>query len=282
MQTVEPQPVRAPRSGLALLNAAPSITDADLHWLDGIRWSPEIRAGASAIGIECGSNGERTPPSQLGMVEFVPFLVWAAEKCSTKGGGVRDWFGRARRALEAQQSFLVAGEFWNGTLGEELSNANLAASTATTVTSSAQTAQDGLAAIDSALTRRLLNRPGMIHCRPEMVTLWAEWLRFESGTVLSPGGHLIVADAGYTGDGPRSVPEGAVNAADGTSQWVYGTDLVYVRLGKVETLPSDTDTIAEGVDRLVNNQTVWAERMAAIQWDEHAHLAAEISEPALT
>lgn len=288
MQTVEAQPVRAPRTGLALLIAAPTIDDPALRWIDGFRWQPELASGASAVGIECGGGtADRAgdEPAQLGTEEFDPFLVWAAERCSTKGRAGRDWLGRARRSLEAQQSYLAAAELWDGTVGEASGNANLASSDATTLSVSAVPVTVGLTWLDGALSRALRNRPGMVHVRPEVVPMLVNesLVRWDNGGWYTPMGHTVVADAGYSGDGPRSEPGGARADADGASQWMYATDLVSVRLGPVETMPASTSdgALAQAVERTTNDLTVWAQRPVGFQWDRHAHFAVEVAQGAL-
>lgn len=284
-ERVDALPIRAPRSGLALLVAAPAITGGDDRWLDGFTWQPELTAAGSTSGVSaCGTIDERDPGDQPDPEVFDPFLVWVAEKCSTKGWRTRDWAGRARRALEAEQSFLAAAELW-GASASAGDNPSLTAYGAETLTTSAVPAAVALTWIDSALTRRLRNRTGMVHARPELVDVWmaADLLRFDQGGYFTPLGHLVVADAGYTGDGPRTTADGDPVAADGSSQWVVGTDLIAYRLGTVEVLPASLEEpgIGEGVDRTRNDLTVWAQRPVGFQWDRHAHLAAEVDQGAL-
>ncbi len=282
---VDAQAVRAPRSGLALLVAAPTIDSPDDRWIDSFTWQPEVADGASSSGIVCAGTAAREPGDQPAAEVFDPWLVWVGERCSTKGWRARDWAGRARRALEAQQSALVAAEFWSGTIGVSAGNAHLAASTAEVLSVAAVSSAVALTWLDAALTRRLANRQGMIHARPELVALWMneQPVRFDGNTVLSPLGHLVVADAGYTGDGPRPTSEGALQAADSTSQWAYATDIPSFRLSAAEVLPASLTEpgIGQGVDRELNNLTVWAQRIVGIQWDRHAHLACEVAQGAL-
>lgn len=279
--TVDAQAPRPSRSGLVFLIAAPVINSADDRWIDGFQWQPEIPVGASSIGIAActGSNTERTPPTdQPGAQAFDPFIVWASERCSTKGRGVRDWMGRVRRALAAQESFLAAAEFWNGTIGNASGNKSLTSDTATEIHNAAVTPLEALERLDSALARTLRNRAGMIHMRPEVaVALVAgDALRYDAGSLYTPNANLVVADAGYSGKKYRANPGDAPGDVT-TSQWMYGTDVVSVRLGQVETLPKtlDATVLAETVERDTNDMTVWAQRPIGIQWDYAAHLAIE-------
>lgn len=283
MERVDAQAVKAPRSGTTLLIAAPSIDDPSLRWTGGFKWVPEIRDGSSAIGVDVdGGNANRTPPANPDVETFEPFLVWAADKTSTKDK-TRDRLGKVRRALEAQQSALIAGEFWDGTIGNDVGNQSLASADAEILTVGGVPAGVALTYLDGALTRRLLNRQGMIHARPEMVTVWhaGNLLRYDAGSVFSPMGHLIVADAGYTGDGPRATSGDDPVPADGSSQWCYGTDVIALRLGKPETMPASNADDPDAVDRDTDDQVVWAQRLVGIQWDHDAHIAVECSQGAL-
>lgn len=278
-ERVEAQAVRAPRSGLTLLIAAPIVDDPSARWLDGFRWQPEVRAGSSAIGVACaGSNASRSPAGQPGVEQFDPFLVWAAEKCSTKER-VRDFPARARRALESEQSYLVAAELWDGTIGHDDGNKSLTHQSADTITSGAVPASVALTYVDSALARRLRNRQGMVHARPEMVDVWEalQLLHRDAGAVLTPLGNVVVADAGYSGSGPRANAGADPVDADTESQWVYGTDVMSIRLGPVDVRGDDPS----GVNRDTNDRTVWAQRLVGIQWDHHAHIAVEVEQGAL-
>ena len=73
----------------------------------------------------------------------------------------------------------------------------------------------------------------MIHCTPQVLThLVDRGSVIKEGNVwVTPMGHIVVADAGYSGDGPDA------DAADSTSQWMYGTSLLSVILGPVEIIP---------------------------------------------
>lgn len=279
---VDAQPVRAPRTGLALLVAAPPITSPDQRWIGGrFEWEPEGATGGQTSGLVCGANTGREADASPGIRGTTPWLVWAGETCSTKGWRTRDWVGRARRALEAQQSHLIAAEFWDGAIDD--TNGHLASERAETLTTEPVALSVALTFVDAALTRRLRNRTGMVHMRPELVPIAVagDLIRFDAGAWYTPLGHLVVADSGYSGDGPRPDTGDPRVAADAESQWVVGTDLVAVRLGDVEVLPGAVDD-GTGVDRSVNNVFVWAQRPAAVQWDHHAHVAAEVAQGALT
>lgn len=281
-ERVDAVTARAPRSGLTLLAAAPTIDDPELRWIDGFKWAPELTTAGSAIGLECGGTDDRDPSDQPAIQEFpAPYLVWAADKCNTKGWQTRDPFGRARRALEAEQSFLVDRELWNAAAaGVAAGNAHLAASTADLLTTSGVSVGVGITWIDSALTRALRNRQGMVHMRPEIQTIAAanELIWRDGLSWFTPNGHIVVADAGATGDGPRSTALGAVRAANGSRQYIYGTDVISTRLGPVETLPSSDGLVSEGIDRETNTLTVFAQRPAAVQWDRLAHIAVELAQ----
>lgn len=279
---VDGQPQRAPRPGVSssLLAVAPTIDDPELRWLDGITWEPEGCTVADSAVVECLGNTSQLTPDAAGDVEAAnPIYLWASDTCSALQYQSRDWIGRATRALDAAESFLLARELWTGTKvqAEGWDNQFLTSGDSTIYASGFPLAVDlAMSAMDGELTTCLRNRQGMIHVRPHMLPyLIAADLVWMSGTTwLSPNGHLIVADAGYTG----SQPVGE-DAPEVTDQWIYGTDMIYTRLGPVQTLPRAVtdENLVEVMDRDTNDITVWAGRFATWQWDHCCHIAVQVT-----
>lgn len=275
---IEATPLKAPRSGL--LFSVPAAANADFEWTEGYSWSPEGVGKAETSGLVCGvvvdarETHDRTPPR-----EHVPFLLWTDETCSTTGLRSRDWQGRARRSLEAEQSYLLAAELWDGAAGGPLGNDYLTnVVTAQILTAGPVPILVGFQYVDGAVTRRLRNRQGLVHMRPEIiVSLHKDYaIEHVGDQYLTPNGNIVVADAGYSGNGPGA-------AADGSSQWIFGTDMLGTRLGPIDVYPASMDPadLAPHVIRGTNDLTVWAQRPAAYQWDVAAHFAAEVSQGAL-
>lgn len=262
-------PAQPPRYGL--VPAAPTVEDGDLRWTGGLIFDPEQCGVGGAVAMECaGSVGTAIDPARSpANVEADPFAVWAGDECSTIGFAARDWEGRARRQLLATESFQVASELWTGTLRDSagLVNRALVDADSDTVTDGPTSVTGAIACLEYALGRALQGRRGMIHVTTQLLT-YMQALRLvevAGGLVTTALGTVVVADAGYDGSGPGGDPAGA-------SQWAYATSMLQLRLGPVEVIGDEVSQI----DRSVNTRSVVAVRPVAVQWDECAHIAAEV------
>lgn len=263
-------PAQPPRYGLIV--AAPVVDDPTWRWGEGFTFDPESCAPGGVIDItRCGSFGDPLDPQRgPANVNGDAFVVWGGDECSSFGYEARDWQGRARRALEGSQSFSLAHELWTGELRDSvgLANAALTDATSDTITSAASDVVDALACLDQALATALRGRRGMVHMTVQAFTqLAARQALVRDGAMwTTPIGSVVIADAGYTGSGP-----GDIEAAG--SQWLYGTSMLSLRLGPVETQGGPN---AVGVDVSNNRVQVWAFRPVAFVWDECAHVAAQL------
>lgn len=289
------QAVEAPRSRVprySLLIAAPTITDG-ARWEAGVQFAPEGCGEAGRVPVDCiGSTEQLVAPENPDWVTADAFAVWGVDQCSTFGLRARDYAGRARRQLEAGQSFQIAAELWSGSMvGDPImlsggttvnENVPLNAITSDTVTPSAQTPQDALAMVVDALGRCGQGRQGAVHMRAQvlqqLVTNGSVYR--DSGLWYTAMGHLVIADDGYDGSGPGNVP--AVS-----TQWIYGTQIPEVRLGEIQIVPNLAEQSPAGdaigwdaaVDPYTNLVTVYAQRLALVEWDPCCHIAAEVALP---
>lgn len=277
----------APRTGLLATareenrveesTASPS-TDANPtpRWENGFAWDPESGCDELGIfdpcdlsaGIDVGDNPE--------IRSYDPVAIFAGDSCTSRG--VRDRPGRARRRLLAGQSKKLAQEFWNGALAiaSGFPNAYLSdLSASNTVTDGPMAEANALSCLEEGLADCSISGVGMIHVTPGLMThLYAGRLVERFGNVFRTANDtLVVADAGYTGEGP-----GGVAAADG-SVWAYATDLVYVRLGAIEALPTSVERGGMEQTPPDNSLTYIAQRLAAVTFDGCCHLAAEFDIP---
>lgn len=281
--TQAPQ-ARPPRYGL--LAAAPTVDDADLRVLaGGWEYQPEACGLSGRDSITCAGSTQGAIDAsgqRPGIIEGDPIWLWGADECSTFGFQARDWQGRARRQLAATESYELAAELWDGTVAaaDGLANPYLASAGANsdTVTNGPTAEVSALACIEQALAELLRGQQGMVHVTPQLlVHLRAADAISREGTVWTTSmGHIVVADAGYSGAGPGG-------AAAGSSQWAYGTPMIQVRLGPVEVIPGSLDDargLAAAMDRSVNDVVVVAGRLAGLQWaNDCAHVAAEVDLP---
>lgn len=284
MATIPQRTLQRPLYGLlpALAGANPALPD---HWEDGLEWMPErpIPGGVAGV-VACELAGFEIGDDQPPGVTYRPFVIWAADRCSRIASN-RDRRGRAQRNLDAVASFLVEGEFWNGSLarGDDTdapedygNNLFLAANGAEVVGDGPLAPQAALACLDEAFAAFAPGQRAYIHVTVGMAdALKGPGSLERNGNLLMTAVQsIVVPGAGYTGDGPATAPGGdPVAAADG-SVWAYATVAPEVRLGPV--------TFLEDFDRTVNTETVWASQVAAVTVDPYARLAVEIDLPHCT
>lgn len=275
---VTASPAAPPRTGLIasareLKRVDEQVNTEGTRWEDGFAWEPENYCSDLGVADPCAIL-TREVTSNRAIQTHDPVALWAADKCSTYG--MRDRIGRVRRRLIACQSKQLANEFWNGTGAIEFgfeSNKYLASPDSNVVTDGALSEVNALACLEEALATCSCGR-AMIHATPGLMTQWmaANVITRVGNVFLTANDTIVIADAGYTGNGPDGQP-----AASG-SVWAYGTDLVEIRLGPIATYPNE-DNSAEGMDLTPaadNSLTYWAERLAAATWDGCCHVAVEV------
>lgn len=276
-QAVTAVPATPPRYGLLI--AAETITDNTSRWeVGGITWDPEQCAGGGVAAVECiGNTSSLVIPSNPGLAEADPFLVWAGDKCSTIGFEAREYEGRARRLLDASQSFWVANEFWTGDLStaEGLDNVPLADVASDTVTTTEVSVLNALGLLEGALADCGQGARGMIHVTSQVLlhAVAERAVELVGQQYMTPLGTIVVGDAGYPGTGPNG--EAAL-----TTQWAYATSMVQVRLAPVMIVPGTFDqALAQMVERSQNTIEIRVQRLALVQWDQCCHFSAEINLP---
>lgn len=250
-------------------------------WEGGFTYRPERCVSSGVIDPCDHPNKSIDPPADE--VAYDPFAVWAGFRCGTLTFRDPDEFARrAREALEACQSEQIERELWTGAFAQaedpDRPNGYLASTDADTVTAASTDAVTALAILEQALTDcGICGQRGMIHAPRSIVTLWANGgaLRREGSTIYTVHDTIVVPGSGYDGSGPDGSP-----AADG-SVWVYGTGMVDVRLGRIQTYPdpADRNALREATDRTTNTTEFRAERIAAATFDPCCLVAAEVDAP---
>lgn len=277
-QSVAAPPAQPPRFGIVA--AAPVIND-QARWQAGVSFEPEQCGQSGRIGyLNCGPTSEVDPDRGPGTVNADPFAVWASDRCTAMGGVGRDWQGRARRQLEATRSYQIANELWEGTLAvaDSLDNRALVDLDSDVLTAGAVSVQDALGCVEQGIADCSEGRRGMVHVRPQVLTHMAlnNMVTLQGNTWVTPNGHIVVPDAGYTGNGPAGQP------ATVSSQWIYGTGIIALRLGEVTVTPGSLDdarTFAQqgAFDHTNNDVLVVAYQPVLIEWDLCCHVAAEVN-----
>lgn len=263
-------PARPPRFGL--LQAAVVDTDSTLRWEAGFTFNPESCTDGGVYD-PC-SPGVLTPAECRENIDTMPFGVWAGVKRSTAGLDLSEARARARRSLEATQSWHIARELLLGeqALASGWPNQRLTDPDSDTITDGAVSPVDALACLEQYLGQCATGQQGMIHASRQVVTHWVKdyLVTRQGGQLVTALDTIVVADAGYDGSGPGATP---VPPADGAI-WAYATGIVTVRLGPVEALPPEGDQAA--YTPLSNDVAVFAQRLAGVAWDGCCHGAAQI------
>lgn len=253
-----------------------------VRWQQGVEWRPAQKFKGGVIEYDC--NG-RTPD---GLDTFLnealaygdPFAVYAESHCSAMGFETGEFEERARDQLLAVQSALVAAELERGALAaaSDLDNIWLTKAPAIVGVPSAQAVALALGDIEMGLAHVWGGRNGQVHVSPAILTalVAAQVLTFQGQKWLTPMGNLVVADAGYTGAKPDTGQSGSTN------QWMYGTAPIRYRLSEVMLNPGSLpEALHEAMSRSTNDITLYAQRLALLQWDTIV-VAAETNIPAFS
>lgn len=267
-------PAQPPAYGL--VRVAPTIDGLEAR-VFGAGWTfqPET-CGAGRGGVldlDCGLTDSMDAETGPTVVDGDAFVIYGWDRCSTFGFHSRDWQGRASRMLRAVESFLVARELWSGTLG--LAQGYLASADTDTLSDHPVGIVEAIGLLEGGMAATFRGQPAMLHMTPQALThAVAAYAVWRDGALWRTAmGNIVVADAGYSGDGPT------VNA--GASQWLYASPIVSVALSAVQVMPETLDQardLVAMVDTSVNLATVFAQRTATFVWDAAACgiLAAEL------
>lgn len=273
---------REPRYGLI---AAAEIIDDPTRWQAGVSFTPEACAGGGVLPLEqgCGPNlsGSFASSANPGEAVADPFVVFHVETCSTFGSARRDFQGRARRGLLATRSSYVAEALWDGYDPMQEQRA-LVDSASDVLTSEASSPSAVIACLEQGLMVCGRGRRGLLHVTPQLLTILVQQsLVYRDGNLwLSPMGNIVVADAGYTGNGPDDAVGNPRPA--GSSQWAYATSWMRLRFSAVDVYPPNLSSEADLSSTSIwpdNSIDVLAWQLAQIEWDECCHLAAEVDLP---
>lgn len=266
-------PATPPTYGI--VRSANIVTEPDERWVRGITWNPEA-CGPSGTSDPCvASSRDAAANDRPANVDFMPYLVWASDICSTFGQrDGRD--ARAVRRLLACESKQIEKELWRGDQARVSGHDNLrlAATDLVTVISAVPVhAVDALGQIEDGLASTC-GGVGMIHATPRTVSLWSAHHLVErqaNGLIVTVLGTIVVPGQGYDGSAPAADGVAPVAPAVGTA-WAYGTERVDLRRGPIVTTGADPDQF----DRRLNNIEVRSERAAAAVFDPCSHVGINV------
>ncbi|MGH9094438.1 MAG: hypothetical protein ACRDXE_04695 [Acidimicrobiales bacterium] len=254
-------------------------TDIPQRWVGGYRYLPEQYAARTGALDPCALQSATEfmdVPASPGLVEVMPYVVWAGDRCSAIGFPAHDYQGRAQRALEASESFQIAHELWTGKQARASGwpNPYLASAAAIVMTAAPVASATALALLEQGLAETSNGQRAMIHCTREMGSALSELgntFRSVNGLIITYMGTIICPDAGYPGTGPAGQPN-----VDG-SQWAYATLMPTVRRSPIEILP---ETFEEATDRSVNEIDWRSLRYATAVFPPGPLVAVQVNLPA--
>lgn len=261
-------PVQAAAPAVGLLPSAVRPQDGSDRWTLGLAWRAErciAHQGFTPCGDVAGIDGD--PDTEVAY--YFPPAFRVRDYCTTIGGDLDS--ERVRRQVEAITDFVVARELWDGALsiaepgtvaGAPYVNQHLASTDATTVVGTG-TLAERLGQLEEAARVEAKGQQVFLHVPVRYITPLANLLRRVGTTLYTALDSIVVADAGYPGTGP-----------DGTgTTWAYATGPVSVRLGPVGVLDAPRETI----DRKINRQEIWGDRVFAATFDPCLHLAMNLA-----
>jgi hypothetical protein len=199
------------------------------------------------------------------LTDVDPFGVVVTDTCSTFGYKYNDYVGRVLRKHKAQESFVIATQFWGG----GISPASFHLANGVNVTDvnpgSIMIPSEALALLEAELNECLHGARGMIYCSPRVfLNLWLLGGLYRppgSRQIFSHMDTVIVADAGF----PGTDPNGGIESP--TVEWMYGTAPAKVYRSIPMVFPNDGDPTWQAVARDRNDVTFRAESLAAVVVD---------------
>lgn len=257
-----------PRYGL--LNTIEPVTLTDPHAFAGpVQWEEDLCTQVESVVDLCPPDGYvKSTERCLQFCCADPFVVKGSFDCSTVGKSPADAFEIARRRLLAWESYEAERVFWSGISSSGaivnpslvLGNEECGITPIDLSATGPLTPAAALGVLEAALTS-VVPGGGVIHA-PYGAGAFLKGQKLlcggcddESGRYYTPTGMSLILGAGYPGTGP-----GGAAAPAGTT-WLYGTGPVGVWRSNVFMVP---DEIAQGINRLTNDVTVFAERFYAV------------------
>lgn len=263
--------VKSPRCAeydkYGLLKVVSPITPDDMHWMAaGINWEDDLCGDGTETFIDdCPPASGFTKPNErnLFFCDADPFLAIGSFDCSPVGRPADQAFETARRRLLAWEGRQVERTLWtgvssNGDVNPSFAFGNESCDLAPVDLNPAGAvdAPTAISLIEAAFADEIACG-GLIHVPSSVAPFLRSHKQFveDGGKLYSPGGSRYVVGRGYPGSGPANAAAAAGEA------WIFATGDMVLARSNVIMVP---ETVAEGVNRLVNNITIRAERFYTV------------------
>lgn len=250
-----------------LLSVVTPFTPTDVHWqAGGIQWEDYLCGDGTETFIDnCPPASGFTKPSERNLNFCVadPFVAVGSFDCSPVGRPAGEAFEIARRRLLAWEGRQVENSVWTGITANGTINPSFAFGNdqceIVPVDVNPGGAVDPVAAfslLESALGDEVACG-GIIHVPVNLVSFLKahHLLEVQGDELYSPSGYRVVAGNGYPGTGPANAAAAAGEA------WIFATGPMLIARSVMMMVP---ESVAEGVNRQLNNITVRAERFYSV------------------
>lgn len=282
-QIIDPPEVEPRTRGLLLGAATDLMIPDDLNAIDvdpgtpisGERWHAGVTfttLGTSTLrrgeALYCGSADQVTPGTvDRAIVVFQAFAVIADEQCSALSINEAWLTNRLAERFEVGVSKAVAAELMDGanTLATPcFKDTTQIVGGATVVETMA------LPTLEEALADKLNGGAGIVHMSPKAFTRNAinQTIEWDGLNYRSPTGHLVVADAGYTGQTPTA---GTTTAG---AEYMYGSGTVGIHLGPPRRLGTDNIGVMDRTRNIIHAEEI---AMAVFAFDPAAVVAVKFT-----
>lgn len=213
-----------------LLDAArdlPGVSGIPRWALSGVKWVPRGCDNITVTTDGCDVEQDKQLNNFEDQIEQSPFLMLDAIACSTLGSDVDVMDNLITERLTVFASAAFASELMAGTNSTiSFASANKLAGGA------ARSLRLAFVDLETWLAAQLHGAQGIIHLTPAAMALAAadRLVQFIDGRWVTATGHLVVADAGYTGPAPT----GGTVSAD--QDWLYASGAIYYAITPVKSV----------------------------------------------
>lgn len=243
---VQPPPVPTPRwpGLLASIGGEAAARGVDERWAAGFRFVPPMCGFNEELPlIACQGGAFNVSAADPGAADAIPvdaLYHWSAVQRSTFCATEDEMVVAAKDRLGRDLSHKLEKELWTGASYRSLSadGQYFTDGDATLIASgSATPLVYGLARLQKTWGSCARGARGMIHCPPDLATLWysAGVIRREGNLVLDLFDNIVVVGTGYDGSGESHTPD-----STGETAYAFMTGIVGALLGTVDVI-STTD-----------------------------------------
>lgn len=251
---------KRPKYGLFSVVTPERLSDPHA-WAGGVEWEFDLCTSLEAFTDQCPPNHTNSVEKDLEFCRADPFIVKSSFQCSVGGKSVKDAVDIANRRLYFWEEHKVEEIFWsgqtaNGSINPSLAFGNDTCDIEPEIIGSNLSPISAFAVLEEALTD-IVPGGGIIHVPHGLASYLADkkLIKEDNGVYFSPTGTPVVIGSGYSGTGPGNI------VPDTGTTYIYATGPMAIWRSDVIQNPED---VFDGIDRYINNVTVFVERFYAV------------------